>query len=126
MTKQRHTRPGDRLDDDDTVVVRGGELARDLLRDDAERYHSIYGVYGISVFAARDVSVDELAQQHPLVRFAVLTLLQVGALKRAGLTLDATGRNQRHFTLTFPDLESGIDALRACEHRVWVNPYHED
>jgi hypothetical protein len=33
-------------------------------------YHGIYGVYGILVFAVRDVSLDELAQQVPLVRFA--------------------------------------------------------
>ena len=25
------------------------------------RYHSIYGVYGISVFAVRDATIDELA-----------------------------------------------------------------
>ena len=33
------------------------------------RYHSIYGVYGISVFAVRGATVDGLAQQAPLVRF---------------------------------------------------------
>jgi hypothetical protein len=27
---------------------------------DAVRYHSIYGTYGISVFAVRDATVDEL------------------------------------------------------------------
>jgi hypothetical protein len=31
------------------------------------RYYSIYGVYGISVFAAWGITVDELAQQLPLV-----------------------------------------------------------
>jgi len=38
---------------------------------------SIYGVYGISVFAVRDVTVDELAQQVPLVRFDRLSLVKV-------------------------------------------------
>lgn len=60
-------------------------LARGLdpeaLRFDAERHHSIYGDYGLSVFAARDVAVD--------------------------------------------DLEAGIADLRRCEHRRWMNPYHE-
>jgi hypothetical protein len=28
------------------------------------RYYSIYGVYGISVFAVRDVTVDELASRY--------------------------------------------------------------
>lgn len=66
MTKRRHVRDGDRLDDDETVVIRGGRLDPALLRADAERYHDIYGQYGISVFAARDATVDELAQEVPL------------------------------------------------------------
>ncbi|MCB1283374.1 MAG: hypothetical protein R2689_05835 [Microthrixaceae bacterium] len=126
MAKQRHLRPGDRLDDDDIVVVRGGDLDPEALRSDAERYHSIYGGYGLSVFAARDVAVDELAQQAPLVRFEVLTLVRVGVLRDAGFRLEPTGRNPRHFTVAFDDLEAGIEELRRCEHRSWVNPYHED
>jgi hypothetical protein len=126
MAKQRHLRPGDHLDDDDVVVVRGGDLDPEALRFDAERYHSIYGDYGLSVFAARDVAVDELAQQAPLVRFEVLTLVRVGVLRSAGFRLEPTGRNPRHFTVAFDDLEAGIEELRRCEHRSWVNPYHED
>lgn len=126
MVKQRHLRPGDRLDDDDVVVVRGGDLDSAALRVDAERYHSIYGEYGLSVFAARDVAVDEMAQQAPLVRFGVLTLVRVGVLRAAGFRLEPTGRNPRHFTVAFDDLEAGIEELRLCEHRSWVNPYHED
>ena len=126
MAKDRHLRPGGDLDDDDIVVVRGGDLDPEALRVDAERYHSIYGDYGISVFATRDVPVDELAQQAPLVRFEVLTLVQVGVLRSAGFRLEPTGRNPRHFTVAFDDLEAGIAELRRCEHRSWVNPYHED
>jgi hypothetical protein len=125
MTKQRHLRPGDRLDDEDVIVVRGGNLDPAALRHDAERYHSIYGDYGLSVFAARDVAVDELAQQPPLVRFEVLTLMRVGVLRAAGFALEPTGRNPRHFTMAWADLDAGIEALLACEHRSWVNPYHE-
>ncbi len=126
MTKQRHIRPGDHLHEDDTIVIRGGDLDPDVVRADALRYHSIYGEYGISVFAARDATVDELAQQVPLVRFEVLTLVRVGDLRAAGFRLEPTGRNPRHFTVAFDDLEQGVDALEACEHRSWLNPYHED
>ena len=126
MAKQRHLRSDDDLDDDDIVVVRGGDLDPEALRSDAERYHSIYGDYGLSVFAARDVAVDELAQQAPLVRFEVLTLVRVGVLRAAGFRLEPTGRNPRHFTVAFDDLEAGVAELRRCEHRSWVNPYHED
>lgn len=126
MAKQRHLRLGHGLDDDDIVVVRGGEFDIATLRADAERYHAIYETFGISVFAARDITVDELAQEPPLVRFDVLTLVRVGVLRRAGFRLDPTGRNPRHFTVSFDDLETGVDRLCGCEHESWVNPYHED
>jgi len=41
MAKQRHLRPGDVLDDDDVVVVRGGELGPEVLRADAQRYQAV-------------------------------------------------------------------------------------
>jgi hypothetical protein len=123
--KQRYIRVGDELGDDVAVVVRGGRLDRDLLREDALRNHSIYGTYGISVFAVRDLSLDELAQQSPLIRFEELTVMTVGALRSAGLRLEATGRNPRHFDIGFDDLEAGVDRLVGCEHQTVVNPYHE-
>lgn len=67
--KLRRLREGDVLEDGATVLVRGRELDPNLLREDAVRYHSIYGVYGISVFAIRGVTLEEMAQQVPLVRF---------------------------------------------------------
>ena len=125
MAKERYRRPGDTLDDDETVVIRGGELDRLLLRDDALRNHAIYGVFGISVFALRDTTVDELAQQTPMVRFETLTLITVGALRAAGLALEPTGRNPRHFDVVFDDLDLGVERLCGCEHRTIVNPYYE-
>lgn len=123
--KRRFIREGDRLDDDDTIVIRGGRIDPAALRADAERYHGIYGEYGISVFAVRDATVDELAQAVPLVRFETLTLLRVGALRAAGFRLEATGKNPQHFTVVFDELDRGVRALIACEHRSWPNPYHE-
>jgi hypothetical protein len=123
--KQRHLRVGDELGDDEAVVVRGGELDREILRSDALRNHVIYGSYGISVFAVRDLTLDELAQQRPLVRFERLTIMTAGVLRAAGLRLEATGRNPRHFDVTFDDLDDGVDRLCHCEHRVVLNPYHE-
>lgn len=123
--KQRFIRVGDELTDEVTVVVRGGELEPELLREDAQRNHSIYGSYGISVFATRDITVDELAQQPPLVRFARLTLMTAGALRSAGLRLEPTGRNPHHFDITFDDPADGVARLLGCEHRTVINPYHE-
>lgn len=50
----------------------------------------------------------------------------VGVLRSAGFRLDPTGRNPRHFTVVFDDLDGGVEALVSCEHLNWVNPYHED
>jgi hypothetical protein len=86
---------------------------------------SIYGVYGISVFALRDASLAELAQQVPLIRFPQLALVTVGTLRAAGLRLEATGRNSRHFTVILPELDAGVEVLCNCERRLWANPYHE-
>lgn len=126
MAKKRQLRIGAELLNHDMVVVRGGELDAETLRSDAEEYQIIYGVYGLSVFAARDVTVDELAQQPPLIRFRVLTLVRAGVLRAAGFRLEPTGRNPRHFTVAFDDLEAGVDRLTSCEHQRWENPYNED
>lgn len=123
--KQRYLRVGDELTDDVAVVVRGGDLDPGILRHDALRNHEIYGTFGISVFAARDLTIDELAQQAPLVRFARLAIVTVGVLRALGLRLEPTGRNPRHYDVTFDDLDQGTAALSRCEHYIMVNPYHE-
>lgn len=123
--KKRYVRPGDHLADETVLVVRGGELDAVLLGADATRMHDIYGIFGISVFAVRSIPLDELAQLSPLVRFARLTLMTVGALRSSGLELEAMGRNPKHFTIVFPELDEGVEAMIACEHRTIDNPYHE-
>jgi hypothetical protein len=125
VVKLRRLREGDVLDDGDVVLVRGGELDQDILHADALRYHSIYGAYGISVFAVRGATLDELAQQVPLVRFERLTLLKVRDVTAAGLRLEPTGRNPRHYTVGFDDLDGGVQRLAGCPHQVVPNPYHD-
>lgn len=89
------------------------------------RYHSIYGSYGISVFAVHGATLDEMAQQVPLVRFALLTLIRVSPVRGDGLRLEPTGRNPRHYTLGFDDLDQCIAALAQCQHQVVPNRYHD-
>jgi hypothetical protein len=124
-TKLRRLRDGDVLENGDVVLVRGGDLAPDILSADAVRYYSIYGTYGILVFAVRDDSVDELAQQVPLVRFGSLALLKVGDVLAAGMRLEPTGRNPRHYTVGFDVLEDGVRRLASCPHQVVPNAYHD-
>jgi hypothetical protein len=123
--KLRRLRDGDVLEDGGVILVRGGDLDLDILCADAARYQSIYGVYGISVFAARDATVDELAQQAPLVRFDRLTLLVVRDVLAAGMRLEPTGRNPRHYTVGFDDLEDGLRRLVSCPHQVVPNVYYD-
>ena len=107
-------------------MLRGGRLTEGIVRADAQRMHDVYGSFGISVFALRGATIDELAQQSPLVRFAELTVVTVGALRSVGVRLEPTGRNRRHFTVMFDDLDAGTEALLSCRHQVWFNPYHKD
>ena len=123
--KLRRLRDGDVLENGDIVLVRGGDLDPDILGADAARYHSVYGVYGISVFAVRDVTVDELAQQVPLVRFDRLSLLKVRDVLAAGMRLEPSGRNPCHFTVSFDDLKDGAQRLASCPHQVMPNAYHD-
>jgi hypothetical protein len=118
-------RDGDVLEDGDVVLVRGGDLDPDILRADAARYHSIHGVYGVSVFAVRDATVDELAQQAPLVRFDCLTLLKARDVLAAGMRLEPTGRNPRHYTVGFDDLDDGVQRLIGCPQQIVPNAYHD-
>jgi hypothetical protein len=89
------------------------------------RYHLLYGTYGISLFAVRGLTIDEMAQQVPLVRFDRLTLITAWELASAGLRLEPTGRNPRHYTVGFDELERGVKAIVSCGRRVITNAYHD-
>lgn len=123
--KLRRLRDGGDLPDGEVVLIRGGTLDPAILRADAQRYHSVYGTYGISVFAALGVTLEELSQQVPLVRFAQLTLMNGRDLRRLGLGLEPTGRNPLHYTVSFDDLEKGVTQLVGCAHQVVSNPYFD-
>lgn len=61
----------------------------------------------------------------PLVRFESLTLLKVMDALAARLRLEATGRNPRHYTVAFDDLDDGVARLAGCQYRVVPNPYYD-
>lgn len=114
--KERFVPLGAELVDEAVVVVRGGPLIREIVQQDADRAQRVYGTYAISVFAADVVSLDELAQEPPLVRFELLTLMTVGAIHAAGLALRPTGRNPLHHSIEFDDLDD-VDRLIGAKHR---------
>ena len=121
--KLRLLRSGDVLADDD-ILVRGGALEPAVLRDDALRYHRVYGSYGISVLASRHRSVEQMAQHSTLVRFGRLVLVEVTEVRKARLALEPTGRNPDHYTISFEAL-GGVARLVRCRHRIVTNPYFD-
>jgi hypothetical protein len=123
--KRRFVRPNDDLDDEDELILRGGDLDPSIIRRDAQRMFDIYGTYGISVFALRGATIDELAQEAPLVRFPHVTVMTVRTIRARGLHLEPTGRNPRHYTLMLRSLDEDVDTLMSADHHVWINPYHE-
>lgn len=123
--KRRFVRPNDDLDDEDELILRGGDLDPSIIRRDAQRMFDVYGICGISVFALRGATIDELAQEAPLVRFSHFTVVTVRTLQAMGLQLEPTGRNPRHYTLMLVSLDEDVDVLVSADHHVWINPYHE-
>jgi hypothetical protein len=121
--KQRFIRPNDPLRDDE-IVVRGGPVDGEEVIEDALTVFDIYGVYAISVFALRDTTLDEMAQQPPLIRYSELTLVRAGAIRAAGLRLVPSGRRRQHFSIEFEELTDGLERLRTCERLSEANPYH--
>ena len=43
----------------------------------------------------------------------------------AGMRLEPTGRNPRHYTVSFDDFEDGVQRLASCPHQVMLNAYHD-
>lgn len=41
------------------------------------------------------------------------------------MRLEPTGRNPRHYTVGFEDLEDGVRRLVACPHQVVPNAYYD-
>jgi hypothetical protein len=53
------------------------------------------------------------------------SLLTVRDVLAAGMRLEPTGRNPRHYTLSFDDLEDGVQRLVSCPHQVMPNAYYD-
>jgi hypothetical protein len=119
--KERHIRVGDELVDADTVVVRGGLPGPRGLRAEAQNHYVVYGTSSVSVFAVRDVSLEEIARSLPLVCFEHLTLWTAGNIRKAGLAIEPAGREPRHYLVNLGTGGAGVAALWGCEHRTWTN-----
>ena len=115
---------GEPAPDDDFLVVRGDELTEETLRVDAQRTHTRFGEFGVSVMGARnDAELDELART-VLRRFRLLTVMTAGAVRRVGLELRPTFRRP-HYSVMLAELDEDVERLLRCENEIRINPYFD-
>jgi hypothetical protein len=95
--------------------VRGGVLASESIVRTATTSFERHGFFGVSVFAAIGMTVEELVARTPeLTRYRRIRRSMVGELHGAGFALLATF-DWPHFDIVLPDLEpSTLARLNAC------------
>lgn len=98
--------------DDAVVVVRGGEMRSDFVRESAQDAFDGYGVFAISVALALDVSVEELCvTDRRIIRYGKVRLSTVGRLRGLGFALIPT-LTRPHYDVVLPDLaDATLDRL---------------
>jgi hypothetical protein len=109
------------------LVVRGDELDRTVLDEDARRFHrrfAQWGLFGVSAFlAGDDAEVDALCETK-LRQWSTAAVFTRAALEDAGIEVVPTFRTP-HVTLAHSELGELVQRLLRCEHQVVANPYHE-
>jgi hypothetical protein len=123
--KKRRQRRGEPLPDEAAFVIRGDLLDPAILAESARENHTIYGFYGVSVFAeVGGLTWQEIAAIK-LSRAEWVVLFTARALFANGLDLWDTGQAP-HYDIVHDDLEQLIGRILGCEHRVVRNPSSEE
>jgi hypothetical protein len=122
--KQRQRR-GEPLPDEAAFVIRGDLLDPATLAESARENHTIYGFYGVSVFAeVGGLTWEEIASTK-LRRAEWVVLFTARALLANGLDLWDTGQAP-HYDIVHDDLGELVGRILGCEHRVVRNPSSEE
>lgn len=116
---------GEERPDDAVVVVRAGAngLSDEILRRTAQASHDEFGFYGVSVFLALDVPVDELcASTDYLRRYSQIQESTAVRLRAAGFALLAT-EARPHYDIVLAGLDDAVlERLRSCFDPPRPNP----
>jgi hypothetical protein len=119
--KKRRQRRGEQLPHDAAFVVRGDLLDPAVLAESAQENDTIYGFYGVSVFAeVAGFTWEEIASTK-LRRAEWVVLFTARALVSNGLELWDTGQAP-HYDIVHDDLDQLVSRILGCEHRVVPNP----
>jgi hypothetical protein len=124
-----HVVRAERLPDDATVVIRGGERSLDdaIIERSVADCWTDYGFFGLSVFADPSTSdIGEIARRTPLIRRRLVRTAQVGLLRAAGFEVVPTFANRYHFSVVLAEAtEEVFDALRSCFGPAEPNPAYQ-
>lgn len=105
--------------------ARGGQHGLDdgVLRRTAERTFEDYGFYGVPMFVALELPVEQLcADVEEVRRYERIRMSTVGRLRQAGFALLSTGRRP-HFDIALPDLaDLTLEHLRMAFGAPMANP----
>ncbi|MGH9054866.1 MAG: hypothetical protein ACRDYY_03190 [Acidimicrobiales bacterium] len=103
--------------DDTVVVVRGGLAAADSIRRTAEVSQATHGFYGVSVFLAFELTVEELVSRTPELspdRYKQLRTTTVDQIRQARFDLLPSG-DWPHYDVVLADLDGEtIQRLGEC------------
>jgi hypothetical protein len=119
--RKQRLRRGDPLPDEAAFVIRGDLLDPVTLAESARSNHTIYGFYGVSVFAeVGGLTWEEIASTK-LRRAEWVVLFTARALLANGLDLWDTGQAP-HYDIVHDDVDQLVGRILGCEHRVIRNP----
>ena len=111
--------------DDTVVVVRGGLASADSIRRTAEISQSLHGFYGVSVFLALGITINDLVRRTPELspeRYRQLRTTTAGLIREAHFDLLATG-DWPHYDIVLADMsEETIERLGHCFGPPFRNP----
>lgn len=113
----------ERPPDEAIVVIRAGVLSEHSVRDAANRCLEGYGLLGISVEGAMDLSIPEACRTSPrLRRYRQVRLSTFGRLRAGGFPVIATF-DSPHYTIALSDLsEVTLGRLLHCFDEPIPNP----